>query len=225
MPAAADPAWQAALTASSAALRRVAGYVLPPALDRRVLDLGERKESLTPDERDELPAWVAGVHPGAVARTGRGRTRPPAGRGRHRAVSAFSEATRARVVARAGGRCEYCRLPTRGQVATLPHRPRPPPQRRRRDRRHQPRPLPPARQGPQVDGDGRPGPGHRPGRAVLPPAGGRVGRPFRVVGRGAGGTDRPDPRRPGHTRGGYGSTTPTWWPCGHCSANWVYSRK
>lgn len=50
----ADPTWTAALTT----LRRVAGYTLPPALDRRILDLGERKEALSPDERDELTAWV-----------------------------------------------------------------------------------------------------------------------------------------------------------------------
>jgi hypothetical protein len=49
------PATRAALTT----LRRVAAYRLPPALDRRLLDLGEREESLTPDERDELLAWVA----------------------------------------------------------------------------------------------------------------------------------------------------------------------
>jgi hypothetical protein len=35
-------------------------------------------------------------------------------------VSRFSEATRAAVVARAGDRCEYCHLPSRGQVATFP---------------------------------------------------------------------------------------------------------
>jgi hypothetical protein len=35
-------------------------------------------------------------------------------------VSLFSEATRAAVIARAGDRCEYCHLPTRGQVATFP---------------------------------------------------------------------------------------------------------
>jgi hypothetical protein len=49
---------KAALATSTAALRRVVGYALPPALDRRILDLGERKESLTPDERAELLAWV-----------------------------------------------------------------------------------------------------------------------------------------------------------------------
>lgn len=41
-----------------AVLRRVAGYALPPELDRRMLDLSERKESLTADERAELLAWV-----------------------------------------------------------------------------------------------------------------------------------------------------------------------
>ena len=35
-------------------------------------------------------------------------------------MSAFSDARRAEVAARAGHRCEYCRLPTRGQVATFP---------------------------------------------------------------------------------------------------------
>jgi hypothetical protein len=35
-------------------------------------------------------------------------------------VSAFSPARRAEVTARAGHRCEYCHLPTRGQVATFP---------------------------------------------------------------------------------------------------------
>lgn len=35
-------------------------------------------------------------------------------------MSAFSDAVRGRVAVRAGHRCEYCRLPTRGQVATFP---------------------------------------------------------------------------------------------------------
>jgi hypothetical protein len=35
-------------------------------------------------------------------------------------VSAFSDSRRAEVTARAGHRCEYCHLPTRGQVATFP---------------------------------------------------------------------------------------------------------
>jgi hypothetical protein len=54
-----EPAWHAALMSSVSALRRLAEYQLPPELDRRVLDLGERKESLTPAEREELLAWVA----------------------------------------------------------------------------------------------------------------------------------------------------------------------
>lgn len=35
-------------------------------------------------------------------------------------MSVVSDAVRVAVVARAGDRCEYCRLPTRGQVATFP---------------------------------------------------------------------------------------------------------
>ena len=58
MSAVSEPAQRAALVSSTAALRRLAAYELPLALDRRVLDLGERKETLTPDERAELLAWV-----------------------------------------------------------------------------------------------------------------------------------------------------------------------
>lgn len=54
-----NPDWDAALTASAHALRRVAEYTLPPALDCRILDLGERKDDLTAAERAELLAWVA----------------------------------------------------------------------------------------------------------------------------------------------------------------------
>ncbi|MGH7168835.1 MAG: HNH endonuclease [Gemmataceae bacterium] len=35
-------------------------------------------------------------------------------------MTAFSDEVRDAVVGRAGGRCEYCHLPTRGQVATFP---------------------------------------------------------------------------------------------------------
>ena len=55
----AEPCRRAALDSSASALRRLAAYELPPELDRRVLDLGERKDSLTADERAELLAWVA----------------------------------------------------------------------------------------------------------------------------------------------------------------------
>ena len=54
-----EPVWQEALASSVSALRRVASYALPPEFDRRALELGERKESLTADERAELLAWVA----------------------------------------------------------------------------------------------------------------------------------------------------------------------
>jgi hypothetical protein len=54
-----DPARNDALRTSARALRRLADYSLPPELDRRILELGERKDSLTPDERAELLAWVA----------------------------------------------------------------------------------------------------------------------------------------------------------------------
>jgi hypothetical protein len=53
-----EPARQDALAASISAMKRWANYVLPPDLDRRILDLGERKESLSKEERDELLAWV-----------------------------------------------------------------------------------------------------------------------------------------------------------------------
>jgi hypothetical protein len=49
---------QTALKSTTGALRRVASYSLPPALDRRILDLGERKDTLTHEERAELLAWV-----------------------------------------------------------------------------------------------------------------------------------------------------------------------
>ena len=55
----AEPVRRAALESSAAALRRVAAYALPPELDRRVLELGERKDTLTANERAELLAWVA----------------------------------------------------------------------------------------------------------------------------------------------------------------------
>ena len=62
MPTTVEPAWQTALATSLTALRRMAGYSLDPPLDRRILTLGERKEDLTPAERDELLAWVSFTH-------------------------------------------------------------------------------------------------------------------------------------------------------------------
>lgn len=45
--------------ASATALRRTAEYAMPPELDRRMLDLGERQDHLGDVERAELVAWVA----------------------------------------------------------------------------------------------------------------------------------------------------------------------
>lgn len=50
---------QDALTTCLGALRDVAASKLEPALDRRMLDLGERKEFLGPEEHAELLALVA----------------------------------------------------------------------------------------------------------------------------------------------------------------------
>lgn len=54
--------WRSAVSRSVSAHRRVASYTLPPALDAKLLDLSERKESLTPTEREELLALVAFTH-------------------------------------------------------------------------------------------------------------------------------------------------------------------
>lgn len=54
-----DPTVRDAVKASESTLRRIATYVLPPELDRRLLDLGERKSDLTGEEKSELFAWVA----------------------------------------------------------------------------------------------------------------------------------------------------------------------
>jgi len=48
-----------ALLSAVRVLRRAADSTFPPDLDRRFLDLGERRDGLTPDERAELLAWVA----------------------------------------------------------------------------------------------------------------------------------------------------------------------
>jgi hypothetical protein len=40
-------------------LRRIAAYALDPALNRRLLHMGERKEFLQPDEQAELLALTA----------------------------------------------------------------------------------------------------------------------------------------------------------------------
>jgi hypothetical protein len=53
-----EPTRNKAISTSASALRRMASYVLPAELDRRILNLGERKKDLTEDERAELLAWV-----------------------------------------------------------------------------------------------------------------------------------------------------------------------
>jgi hypothetical protein len=54
-----EPEPAAALRTCRAALRRIADYFLDPAIDRRLLDLGERKDELDPNEHAELLALVA----------------------------------------------------------------------------------------------------------------------------------------------------------------------
>ena len=54
-----EPSLRSALQACQAALRRIASYVLDPALDQRMRELGERKEFLDPGEHVELMALVA----------------------------------------------------------------------------------------------------------------------------------------------------------------------
>jgi hypothetical protein len=61
-----EPGWRSAVSSSVAAHRRVAAYTLPRALDARMLDLGERKESLTAAELGELLALVAFTQERAV---------------------------------------------------------------------------------------------------------------------------------------------------------------
>jgi hypothetical protein len=53
-----DPGLEEVLANCVAALRRVAEYRLPPAMDRRLLWLSENKESLSEGEREELLAAV-----------------------------------------------------------------------------------------------------------------------------------------------------------------------
>lgn len=57
-----DARVQSALRRGVSALARVADYVLPAALDRRLQQLGERKEYLGAAEHEELLALVAFTH-------------------------------------------------------------------------------------------------------------------------------------------------------------------
>ena len=50
--------WRTALAAQRGVLHRMANYALPERLAQKMLDLGERKESMTPEERGDLMALV-----------------------------------------------------------------------------------------------------------------------------------------------------------------------
>lgn len=53
-----DPQFQSAIQACAVALRRMAAYELDASLDRRMHELGERKEFLNQAEHEELLALV-----------------------------------------------------------------------------------------------------------------------------------------------------------------------
>ena len=58
----ADPQFQSAIHACAVALHRMADYELDPLLQKRMHELGEQKEFLTPEEHGELLALVDFVH-------------------------------------------------------------------------------------------------------------------------------------------------------------------
>ena len=62
----ADSRVQSALRHGVRALQRVANYVLPPALDRRLQTLGENKEYLGAADHEELLALVTFTHERAI---------------------------------------------------------------------------------------------------------------------------------------------------------------
>ena len=74
-PATIDPSRDKAIHTSATALRRMAAYVLPPELDRRILELGERKEELTEEERSRIRR-LGEFHTATVDRKARSTTRP-----------------------------------------------------------------------------------------------------------------------------------------------------
>jgi hypothetical protein len=57
-----DPQLQSALYACATALHKLADYELDPLLQRRLQELGERKEFLTATEHEELLALVDFAH-------------------------------------------------------------------------------------------------------------------------------------------------------------------
>ena len=54
----ADPQFQSAIQACAVALHRMADYELDPLLRKRMHELGERKEFLSPADHEELLALV-----------------------------------------------------------------------------------------------------------------------------------------------------------------------
>ena len=57
-----DPQLRAAVRRGMRALRRLTEYRLPERLDHQMLEWGERKESLSPAEHDQLMALVDFSH-------------------------------------------------------------------------------------------------------------------------------------------------------------------
>jgi predicted house-cleaning noncanonical NTP pyrophosphatase (MazG superfamily) len=57
-----DPQFQSAIQACAIALHKMADYELEPSLQRRLHELGERKEFLSSTEHEELLALVDFVH-------------------------------------------------------------------------------------------------------------------------------------------------------------------
>ena len=53
-----EEAQESAIVASADALNQKADYILPKSIDKLILELGERKDTLSPDERDELLCWI-----------------------------------------------------------------------------------------------------------------------------------------------------------------------
>jgi hypothetical protein len=58
----ADPQFQSAIQACAVALHKMADYELDPLLQKRIHELGERKEFLSAEEHEELLALVDFVH-------------------------------------------------------------------------------------------------------------------------------------------------------------------
>jgi len=55
----AGPKFESVMSQCVTALRHVAEYELEPSINQRMRDLGERKDSLSPDEHAELMTFVS----------------------------------------------------------------------------------------------------------------------------------------------------------------------